>query len=366
MPRRQLAEWISRAVIGSALTAAYFHAASATSRDAYRVQVLTADRAASGVDDDANLVNGWGLAAAPAGPWWVASNGMRLGLVISADGAPGQPRVDIPGPPTGVAFNAGAEFRVTDGVDAGPSRFLFATEDGVIAGWSPDVPPSHPSTKAFVVVDNAEDGAVYKGLALAVTESGARLYAADFRNGRIDVFDGNFDPVESPGAFEDPRLPDGLAPFNIEALNGRLFVAYARRDPATNDEIKGQGFGAVNVFDTDGRLVARVATRGALNAPWGMTITPSGFGDLAGDLLVGNFGDGKILAFRMTDDMKKFTPAGVMRDERRKEVVIDGLWGIGFGNGHLAGPTDTLFFAAGPHDEELGAFGTITTAPAMP
>jgi uncharacterized protein (TIGR03118 family) len=325
--------------------------------------MLTANSAQAGADEDTNLVNGWGLAAAPDGPWWVASNEMRLATVITDLGAPETRTVEIPGAPTGIVFSGGRGFMIGDGEETGEARFLFATEAGTIAGWSPDVPAPGPSTQAFITVDNRRNGAVYKGLAIATTSDGERLYAADFKNGRIDVFDVGFAPVRRPGAFADRLIPEGFAPFNVQTLNGRVFVAYAKRDPATNDEVKGQGLGMVDAYDTEGRLIARVAARGALNAPWGLAIAPPGFGDLDGRLLVGNFGDGKILAFRMTDDLVRSVPDGVMRDEKNRPIVIDGLWGIAFGHGGASGSPGTLFFAAGPHDEELGLFGSIAPVP---
>jgi uncharacterized protein (TIGR03118 family) len=360
---QRLAYWMFRAAVGSLVSIASVHTAAGAPRDTFQVQDLTSSVAEPGIDQDTNLVNGWGLAASPVGPWWVSSNELRLAAILGANGQPGPMTIEIPGAPTGVVFNGGEEFVITDGVTSAPARFLFATEDGVIAGWSSRLPTASPGSQAQIALDNGSEGAVYKGIAIATTERGDRLYAADFAHGRVDVFDGGFRRVREPGAFEDVRVPEGFGPFNVQTLNGRVFVAYAKRDPATDDEVRGAGLGFVDVYDTEGRMIGRVATRGALDAPWGLAIAPPGFGDLAGHLLVGNFGDGKILAYRMTDDMHRFTPAGVLRDAARKPIVIDGLWGIAFGNGHLAGPPDVLFFAAGPHDEEFGMFGSVSTVP---
>ena len=363
MSDRKVARVLNLTAIGAATSIAAIIAASAAPRDAFQVHLLDSSGGQAGTLADTDLVNAWGLAASPTGPWWVSSNAMNLGVVISGTGAAQGLTVEIPGAPTGVVFNGGNEFKITDGESRGPARFLFATEDGTIVGWNPGVPEGNISRQTFIAVDSTVDGAVYKGLAIATTAQGDRLYAADFRNGRIDVFDGNFDPVTLPEAFIDPRIPEGFSPFNVQNLNGRIVVAYARRDPATNDEVKGPGLGIVDVYDTEGMLLARAATHGLLDAPWGLAIAPKGFGRLAGDLLVGNFGDGRIVAYRMSDDMKSFAPAGVLRDERSRPISIEGLWGIGFGNGGQAGPADTLFFAAGPRDEEAGLFGSITPAP---
>ena len=363
MNRSHAARFSKLATLAVSTTLAAFLGASAAPRDTFQVQPLTSNGSQSGTQADANLVNAWGLAASPTSPWWVSSNGMKMSLLFDGTGAPQSLSVQIPGAPTGIVFNGGGNFMITDGTNSGPARFLFATEDGLIAGWNPGVPPANPSTQAFTAVDGSVRGAVYKGLAIATTVAGDRLYAADFRNGRIDVFDGSFAPVAMPEAFVDPKLPEGFAPFNVQVLNGRVFVAYARRDPATNDEVRGQGLGVVDVFDTEGRLLARVATRGQLNAPWGMAIAPTGFGSLGGRLLVGNFGDGTIQSFRMSDDMLSFSPGGVLRDDAGKPIVIDGLWGIAFGNDQQAGPAGTLFFTAGPQEEQAGLFGSITPVP---
>ena len=180
------------------------------------------------------------------------------------------------------------------------------------------------------------------------------LYAADFHNNRVDVFDSSFHPV--PGAaFVDRGLPAGFAPFGIQLIAGNVFVWYAKQDEDAEDEIAGDGLGFVSAFDPDGTFIARVASRDALDAPWGMAIAPANFGRFSGDLLVGNFGDGRINAF----DPTTFEPRGHLKDVGGKAVVIDGLWGIAFGNGAAAGPTNVLYFAAGPHDQSAGLFGRI-------
>jgi uncharacterized protein (TIGR03118 family) len=326
----------------------------------YQVDYLLSDGTIPSEHQDLEFRNGWGIAASSAGPWWVAVNEAEASKVVDAEGTPLALRVVVPGAPTGIVHSDGTGFVVTDGSASGPARFIFAMENGRIAGWNPNVGPAAPQGTAYVLVDRGPVGAVYKGLALARTSSGDRLYAADFRNGRIDVFDESMNLVPRLGAFVDPKLPAGFAPFGIQTLAGRIFVSYAKRDAAGFDEVAGPSLGVVAVFDTEGMLITEVAARGQLNAPWGMTIAPAGFGAFSGKLLVGNFGDGTILAYTMTDDMLKFTPSGVIRDASHKPIQVDGLWGIGFGNDAGAGPANALYFAAGPSDESHGTFGRIT------
>jgi uncharacterized protein (TIGR03118 family) len=330
----------------------------------YVIDYLVSDGAIPTEHVDLEFRNGWGIASSPTGPWWVAVNEMEVSKVYDASGTPQDLRVIIPGAPTGIVNSSGAGFIVTDGSTSGPAKFLFAMENGKLAGWNPAVGPAPPQGQAFVVADRTSAGAVYKGLAIAHTISGDRLYAADFHNRRIDVFDESFTLVTTIGGFADPKLPEGYAPFGIQTLGGRIFVSYAKQDADALDEVAGQGLGAVDVFDTDGTLMAQVGQHGQLNAPWGMAIAPVGFGVASGKLLVGNFGDGTILTYTMTDDMLKFTPSGVLRDASRKPIQIDGLWGIGFGNDGGAGSSKALYFAAGPADESHGAFGRVTITPA--
>jgi uncharacterized protein (TIGR03118 family) len=198
-------------------------------------------------------------------------------------------------------------------------------------------------------------GASYKGLALAQTATGAFLYAADFHNNHVDVFDSAFHAVTIAGGFVDPKLPAGFAPFGIQRIGTMIFVAYAKQDDDAEEEVAGDGLGYVSAFNPDGTFVRRVASRDALNAPWGMALAPANFGRFSGDLLVGNFGNGRINAF----DPVTYEPKGHLKNERGKAVVIDGLWGIGFGNGAAAGPTNVLYFAAGPDEEQHGLFGRI-------
>lgn len=326
----------------------------------YTVSYLTSDGFTQAPETDTNLVNGWGIAASSTSPWWVSDNGSAKSTLYNGSGDPQSLVVSVPGAPTGIVSYGGASFIVSDGTNKGAARFLFASEDGRIFGWSPAVPPPAPSKEAFPVLDSSASGAVYKGLAFASTSSGDRLYATDFHNGRVDVFDGSFAPVSNPGAFVDPGLPAGFAPFGIQQINGRIFVTYAKQDAVRHDDVPGQGLGFVSEFDTNGSFITRVATRGLLNSPWGIALAPTDFGRFGGDLLVGNFGDGRITVYQMTDDMQQFTPLGPLHDGSGQILSIDGLWGIAFGNGANAGQTNELFFAAGPDSESHGGFGKIT------
>jgi uncharacterized protein (TIGR03118 family) len=325
--------------------------------NSYVVHKLVSDEPGEALNLDPNLVNGWGIARGPTSPWWVAAADTGVSALYSGTGAVQSLVVDVPGEPTGTVFNGGPGFVITDGTFSGPAVFLFASEDGTISGWNPAVPPPAPSHQAIVAVDNSAAGANYKGLAIASTASGDFLYAADFHNARVDVFGGNFQPATMPGGFVDPQLPAGFAPFGIQNLQGRIYVAYAKQDEEAEDEVAGEGLGFVSVFDTAGTFVARVASGEPLDAPWGLAIAPAGFGRFSGNLLVGNFGNGRINAY----DLATFEPRGHLKTADHKPLVIDGLWGIAFGNGAGAGPTTTLFFAAGPDDETHGLFGSVTS-----
>lgn len=321
---------------------------------------LVSDQAGQADLMDPNLVNSWGLAAGPNTFWWVGNNGTGTATLYNGNtGAKVPLVVTVPGEPTGVAFNGGTGFVVSDGMHSGPALFLFASEDGSISGWNSKVPPPAPSMQAFVAVPAST--AVYKGLAIASTESGDMLYATNFNAGTVDVFDSGFNPVHMMGAFVDPDLPAGYAPFGIANLDGTIYVTYAQQDDAKHDDVPGAGHGFVDAFDTTGQLLRRVASGGDLNSPWGLAIAPGGFGRFTHDLLVGNFGDGRIHAF----EPKKPKPDdshhdNTLRGTDGQPITIDGLWSLVFGNGALAGPTRTLFFTAGPDGESHGLFGTLT------
>jgi uncharacterized protein (TIGR03118 family) len=325
----------------------------------YTVTKLVSDEPGVAAATDRNLVNAWGLAAGPTTFWWSANNATNTSTLYDGDGVPQPLVVKVKGAPTGTVFNGGAGFAVTDATTTASALFVFATELGTIRGWSPTVgTTTPPSTRTFKVVDRSGRDAIYKGLAIASTVDGDFLYATDFHNRRVDVFDESFDRVKMRGAFTDPGIPSGFAPFGIQNIGGDIFVTYAKQDAEAEDDVAGEHKGFVDRFDTAGTLLGRVATRGPLNAPWGLAIAPDSFGSFGGDLLVGNFGDGRIHAFDLS---ATGAPAldGTLAQASGRAIVIDGLWGLGFGNDANAGPSDALYFTAGPDDETHGLFGRI-------
>ena len=332
-------------------------AASRTMAAGYRLTRLVSDKPGVANHQDTDLVNAWGLAAGPQTPWWVADNGTSLSTIYGADGTKGSFVVSVPEDPTGMVFNGGSDFVVTDGTHSGPSLFLFDTEAGQILGWNPNVPPPAPSTQSFVVVDKTNEGAIFKGLAIASTPDGDRLYATDFANAEVDVFDGDFTQIDTPGQFTDPNLPKHYAPFGIQTIGDHVFVTYGKQVPGSGDEADGRTLGFVDQYDTSGMFVARVARRGVLNAPWGLAMAPGDFGRFSGDLLVGNFGNGKINAYKWKGGA--WMHAGKLRRRSGTIIKIPGLWAIEFANGGPSGAPNQLFFTAGPGDESHGLFGVI-------
>jgi uncharacterized protein (TIGR03118 family) len=337
-------------------------AAASHPRNAYHQTNLVSDLPGLAQLTDPDLVNPWGLAAGPTTPAWVADNGTDKATLYPGfvNGSPIQKAglvVNIPGgAPTGQVFNPTPGFVVHDGAASGAALFLFDSEAGLVTGWSPGVPPPPPSTQAQVGARVRK--AIYKGLAIATTSAGTFLYGADFHHGRIDVFDQDFDRVHLSGRFRDRELPQGFAPFNIQEIGGRLYVAYAKQDAAREDEVAGRGLGFVDVYSTSGHLLRRLVRRGQLNAPWGLVRAPaSGFGRFSGALLVGNFGDGRINAYDPADG----DFLGRLRHEDGSPIEIEGLWALRFGNGVTGNPT-TLLFTAGIDDEAHGLFGAIDPA----
>lgn len=333
--------------------------ASAAGKNAYTVHNLVSDQVGVADHVDPNLVNAWGLAAGPMTPWWVADNGKDEATVYQADGTARPLVVQVPEAPDGEVFNGSSGFVVSTAGSSGPATFLFATEKGKILGWNSGV----SSTEAVVAVDRSGEDAVFKGLAIGPN----RLYATDFHNGKVDVFDASFNPVTAPGAFTDRKLPPGFAPFGIQNIEGNIFVTYAKREAGGDDDVAGPGNGFVDEFDAAGKLLAHVASRGRLNSPWGLALAPASFGRFGDDLLVGNFGDGKINAFALKGKEGKGPHGkafrGQLDGQDHHAISIDGLWALQFGQGGANnGPTGTLFFTAGPDDESHGLFGTILPA----
>lgn len=326
------------------------------SASAFATTALVADQSTGAAHTDAHLVNAWGLAFNPTAFVWVANNGTSTSTLYDGNGAPQTLVVAIPAGtagaagPTGIVYNGTGDFKVTQNGVSGASPFIFVGEAGTVSGWSPAV----NRTNAVTAVDTG-GSAVYKGLAIGSFGGANYLYAADFRNNRIDVYDAGFRKATLPGGFADPNLPAGYAPFGIQAIGDRIYVAYAQRETAGNDEVKGAGLGVVDVYDMGGALVRRLAGGGALNAPWGLALAPANFGDFSNALLVANFGDGKINAY----DPGTGAFIGTLSKADRTPIVIDGLWGIAFGNGVNNQPANTLFYTAGPGDEAHGIYGRI-------
>lgn len=314
---------------------------------------------------DTNLVNPWGMAYSPTGPLWIADNHSGLSTVYDGTGAPlpaaspivvtipppaGSP-ADTVAAPTGTVFNGGTDFVVSGVSHSGPAKFIFATEDGTISGWNPAADPA----SAILKVDNSASGAVYKGLAVGVNSGNSFLYATNFNAGTVDVFDKAFHPVVMSGAFVDPTLPAGYAPFGIANIHAQLIVSYALQDEFKHDDSSGPGHGFIDVYTTAGVLVRRLVSGGALNSPWGIALAPRHFGAFSGALLVGDFGDGRINAFAPDTGAL----LGTLKNLRGEPVEIQGLWGLLFGNDAGAGPSNVLYFTAGISGEEHGLFGAI-------
>ena len=349
--------------------AAYAHANTAPGL--YQQTNLVSDLPGAKVQDS-NLVNPWGLSHSSTSPWWISDNGTGVSTLYDGNGTPVNPLspgasplvVTIPPPaggtssaPTGNVFNGTSGFVVTEGGVSGPSRFIFATEDGTISGWNPTVDQTH----AILAVDRSTVshggfvGAVYKGLAIA----GNSIYATNFRFGTVEMFNSSFNLVKS---FTDSKLANTCplpnqcyAPFGIQNIGGNIYVTFAVQDAEHHDDVAGPAHGFVDVFDTSGNLIRRLILHGRLNSPWGLALAPADFGRFSNALLVGNFGDGRINAY----DLNTGEFLGQLRDQANTPITIDDLWALGFGNDANAGLHNELFFTAGINDEADGLFGSI-------
>lgn len=336
------------AALGSALALA---SSSALAGGFVASNLVTDDPLANpGQITDAGLVNGWGISYSAGGAFWVSSNGAgtstlyrvnaatdataKLGLTVTIPGA---------GSVTGQAFNGNAAAFNGD-------NFLFVSEDGTVSGWRGAL-----GSSAETLVAGAA-GNVYKGASLGSVGGNSYLYAANFGAGQVDVLKGSAGAPDLSGHFTDPNLPAGYAPFNVQNLGGSLYVAYAVPDAAHHDEVAGPGLGVVDRFDLSGNLIGRVGSGGPLNAPWGLALAPSSFGALAGDLLVGNFGDGRISIYGAGGLV------GQVQGPDGQPLAIDGLWGLTPGNGGSAGSASKLYFSAGPNGEAHGVFGVLNVS----
>ena len=319
----------------------------------YQVANLVADTSGyDGARIDANLKNAWGVAIGPTGTFWIASNHGNVSTVYDNAGMQMLAAVTIPskdaetgGAPTGVVYNSTADFAIP--ANGQPAKFIFAGEDGIIAAWN-------SGAAAIKVADRSATGAIYKGLATGSVGVNNYIYAANFKAKKIDVFDKDFTHVTTM-AFTDPAMPNDYGPFNVQNIGGLLYVTYAKpQAPDYVDDQAGQGNGYVDVFNTDGSLVRRFASQGSLNSPWGIVKAPAGFGQSANDILVGNFGDGKISAFS-SDGV--FT--GQIKDKDDQLTSIEGLWALFFFTNPAFGDVNKLYFTAGPYEETHGLFGGL-------
>ena len=327
-----------------------------------QTNLVTSGKPLKGKVRDKNLLNAWGLVQGPT-PFWVSDNNAGVSTLYDGNGkiftvAVGKKKVPfvvtIPPPtnstasatPTGIVFNG-----VT--ADFGGDLFIFATEDGTISGWQ-----QSDGTGAVLHVDNSQvptsaNGAVYKGLAIATLNGHQFIYATNFRSGKVEVFDGAYNPASLTGTFTDPHPMAGFAPFGITLFGtSNLWVSYAMQDAAKHDPVHQAGAGYIDIFTTDGVFVERFATGGNLNAPWGMVLTPASFGPLGGNFWIGNFGDGMINTFDTMGNSK-----GQPMDSKGHPLIVDGLWALVFGNGSNNAATTSLYFTAGPNMETEGIFG---------
>jgi uncharacterized protein (TIGR03118 family) len=317
----------------------------------YTQENLVSDQPGVAQLTDPQLVNAWGMSRGPNTPVWVSDNGADVTTLYNG-AVPGNPEspvakvltVSIPGgAPTGQVFNNTSAFLLPGTTTA--ARFIFIGEHGDLSAWA--------GGPAATFISHT-DGAVYKGLALAHSPSGPMLLAANFHDNRIDVFDGTFAPVPATGMFSDPGLPTGYAPFNVAEIGGQVFVTYAKQDADAEDDVAGPAQGFVDVYTTSGAFVKRFASHGVLNSPWGMTIAPASFGQFSGDLLIGNFGDGRIHAF----DPNTGEVLGTLRGTSGKPLAIDGLWALMVGDAVAGGP-NSIWFSAGPDHEAHGLLGIL-------
>jgi uncharacterized protein (TIGR03118 family) len=341
---------------GLALAASAFLAilgSASQSLAAYAATNLVSDIPGSARRTDFNLVNCWGIAVGSSGTIWVANNGTGTSTLYDQSGVPQSLVVSIPASasntgganPTGIVFNSGAGFVVSENGLAGPAIFIFVSEDGSISGWNPTVDATH----AVIAVDDGDEGAVYKGAALGESSSGLRLFVTNFHEGKVSVYDDTFAEIDDATAFVDPGIPAGYAPFGIENINGLIYVTYAKQDRDAHDDVPGVGHGFISVFDADGNFLNRLVSRGALNSPWGLAQAPATkFGNLTGALLVGNFGDGEIHGYDLTTGAL----FGTMSKPDGTPLREDELWAL-----HVIG--NTVYFTAGIVEEEHGLFGTI-------
>jgi uncharacterized protein (TIGR03118 family) len=356
--QNDLGRSMARTLAGSALCALCLFGAGAAHATVFEVQsLITDDQAAHPAALlDTQLVNAWGISYAPTGPFWVSDNGAGVSTLYSVNNATNNPVklsrvVTIPGDgtPTGQVNTTGAPAGSFNG-----DAFLFVSEDGTISGWRLALGNNAETLQTGTTAN------VYKGAAIATVNGYSYLYATNFRNGTVDVLKGDASAPSLTGTFNDPTLPSGYAPFGIQKIGNTIYVTYALQDAAKHDDSAGAGHGFVDAYDLNGNLLGRVASQGTLNSPWGLAIAPADFGAFAGDLLVGNFGDGTINAFSLAHN-DAF--AGQLTDASHTAISLDGLWGLIPGNDGLAGSSDQIYFSSGPDGESRGLFGALLPVP---
>jgi len=332
----------------------------------YQQRNLVSDQPGVALITDPDLINAWGIALNPNGAaFWISNNGSGKSTLYIGD-VNGSPftkintlTVTVPGGlNTGSVFNSTSDFVVKSGAASGPAAFLWASQVGVVSGWNSGVPPPPPSHNAQI---GTTADAVYTGLAIGSANGKNYLYAADFLHRKIDVYDTNFQPPSPPldGTFSDPNVPNSYSIFNVQNLGGRIYLTYAQQSHKGPEDETDKGAGFVDVFDTSGHLLQRLINGNHLNAPWGLALAPSNFGPFSNALIVGNFGNGHLQAF----DPQTGQFLGELNGADGKPIVIDGLWGLTFGNGVTAGDKTALYFAAGPDDETHGLFGSLRFVP---
>jgi len=349
----------------------------------YLVHNLVSDLANTADYQDPNLVNPWG-AGFGATPIWVGNNGAGTATLYGGTGVAVQKVVTIPqagnagttGPVTGVMFNPFTSNANAFDVQAGkPAPFIFCSEDGVISGWNQSVSGS----AASILFDNSKSGAVYTGCAVGGTAAAPYIFAANFNAGTVDVYDASLNlnpapynqssvpqPYSGSSSFSNPAIPAGFAPYNIQNINGTLFVTYAQQNTQKHASVPGPGNGYVAMFNLGGSLIANLVAQGPLNSPWGMVIAPSNFGPFAGALLVGNFADGKINAFNATSGAF----LGALNDATGNPIAIPGLWSLNFGGGSDSEDPGTLYITAGigggPNNGPVQSHGLLASIQAAP
>jgi uncharacterized protein (TIGR03118 family) len=327
--------------------------AKGRSPNSYVVRVLLSDGNIQAEHVDPDLVNPWGIAFNPVGFSWVADNGSGKSTLYDGNGVKQSLVVAIPGAggatgtPDGILFNSSQDFKVTENGKTGAAAFIFSSEDGIISGWSPSVDSTH------AIVAHQNPTGVYKGITMASTASGNRLYATDFHNNHVDVLDASFNLISVPGDFVDPVLPPKFAPFGIANIGGLIYVTFTKQDADAHDDVPGRG--VVDVFDTDGNFLHRGTAQAGLSSPWGVAMAPADFGHFANRLLVSNFGSGQISAY----DPKTGHLLGYVRNTDGTKFKVPGLWGIAFGNDQQSQPHNALFWSAGPDHEAHGAYGRL-------